>query len=144
MDGQVYNERMKLRVLIADDALFIHEVLKHHLSQYDVEIVGNAYTGSEAVSLALQTRPDLIFMDMAMPELNGINAAKKIFQLFPKTQIIAISSMANESLVAEAISVGCVDFIEKSFPIAQLQDAIQSVRSRIFSMQIKAKDVVNG
>lgn len=133
---------MKIRVLIVDDAPFIHEVLKSFLSRFHLEIIGHAYDGEEMVNLVMEKKPDLVFADMAMPKLNGIDATRKALDQLPSVQVIAMSSMASEHLIAEAVAAGCVDFVDKSFPLNHLTEAIDSVRARL--MQVREKEVVNG
>lgn len=133
---------MKIRVLVADDAPFIHEVLKAFFDRFEIDFIGSAYDGQELVQKALELKPDLIFVDMAMPRMNGIDASKRILDQLPSTQIIAMTSMPNESIITEAISAGCVDFVSKSFPIDHLTEAIDSVRARL--MQDLTKEAVNG
>lgn len=139
---QVYNGRMKIRVLIADDAPFIHEVLKAFFERFEIEFIGSAFDGVELVQLALELKPDLIFVDMAMPRMNGVDASRKVLDSLPETQIIAMTSMPSESIISEAIAAGCVDFVDKSFPIDHLTEAISSVRARI--LQVDIKEAVNG
>jgi DNA-binding NarL/FixJ family response regulator len=133
---------MKIRVLIADDAPFIHEVLKSYLGRFEIEIIGHAYDGEEMVSMVLEKQPDLVFADMAMPKLNGIDASRKVLDQIPHLQIIAMTSMPGESIIAEAIAAGCVDFIDKSFPVDHMGEAIESVRAKILGQT--AGEVVNG
>lgn len=133
---------MKIRVLIADDAPFIHEVLKSYLQRFEIEIVGHAYDGEEMVSIALEKQPDLVFADMAMPKLNGVDASRRLLDQIPQLQIIAMTSMPGETIIAEAIAAGCVDFIDKSFPVDHMTEAIESVRAKILGQT--AGEVVNG
>ena len=133
---------MKIRVLIADDAPFIHEVLKSYLQRFEIEIVGHAYDGEEMVSIALEKQPDLVFADMAMPKLSGVDASRRLLDQIPQLQIIAMTSMPGETIIAEAIAAGCVDFIDKSFPVDHITEAIESVRAKILGQT--AGEVVNG
>ena len=104
--------------------------------------IGSAYDGVELVQEALEKKPDLIFVDMAMPRMNGVDASRRILDILPDTQIIAMTSMPSESIISEAISAGCVDFVDKSFPIDHLTEAIDSVRARI--LHVDMKEAVNG
>lgn len=138
---QAYNKTMKLRAMIVDDAPFIHEVLENYLHKYEVEIVASAFDGKEAISIANQVRPNFILMDMALPELNGLDATIKIHQLHPEIRIIAMSSMAEESMICKAIEAGCYDFLDKAFASGHLAEIIEKLKEDILHIR---GEVVNG
>jgi two-component system chemotaxis response regulator CheY len=101
------------RVLIADDNLFMRTVIRNHLERAGFEIVAEAANGREAVKLYRQYKPDIVFMDITMPEMTGIEAIVEIRKVFSGARIIVCSAMGQESMVIDAIKAGAVDFIVK-------------------------------
>lgn len=102
-------------ILIVDDAKFIRLLLKDILSANGHNIVGEATDGSEAIMLYEQFKPDLVTMDIVMPQVSGVEAVKAIMAKDPNAKIIMISSMGQNSLVMESILEGAKDFIVKPF-----------------------------
>ncbi|HVG02559.1 MAG TPA: response regulator, partial [Nitrospira sp.] len=115
-----------IRTLIVDDHTMMRQGLKTLLGGYaDIEIIGEAANGQEAVERALQSRPDLIVMDVNMPLLNGVAATKEICTLLPKTKVIGLSyDMSTSRSMCEAGAVTCLD---KAFAIEQLYQVISQV-----------------
>lgn len=103
------------RVLVVDDAAFMRLSLKMLLEKSGFEVIGEAENGIKAVQLYKQLKPDLVTMDLTMPELGGIDAIKMIKIIDKDARIIVISSMGHEILVKEAIMAGAVSFIVKPF-----------------------------
>jgi two-component system, chemotaxis family, chemotaxis protein CheY len=119
---------MAKRVLITDDALFMRVTLKSILINGGYEVVGEATTGKEAVELFRQTKPDLVTMDITMPEMDGISAVREIRKVDPQAKIVMCSAMGQRNMVIEAVSAGAKDFIVKPF---QAEKVIQAVRRLI-------------
>ena len=116
----------KIRIFIADDQDLVRSGYKAILSTYpDFEIAGMAKDGNEAVELAQQLRPDVILMDIRMPDMNGIQATKIIKEVSPKTPVIALSAFAFEDTIREAKAVGCDDFMSKPFKVEDLIEIIK-------------------
>lgn len=103
------------RVLIVDDAAFMRLSLKTILEGCGFEVVGEANTGIKAIQLYKQLKPDLVTMDLTMPELGGVEAIKMIKVIDKDARIIVISSMGHEINVREAIVAGAISFILKPF-----------------------------
>ena len=104
-----------LRILIADD----HEVVRAGVrslleSQPDCEICGEAVTGHEAVALAQQLKPDVVVLDITMPELNGLHAARQILKTIPDVRVLILSMHESEQLVCEILDTGAHGYILKS------------------------------
>src|SRR5687767_2335631 len=97
-------------VLIADDAPFVREILRHILEKNGIEVIGEASDGEEAIRLAAQLSPAVILMDLVMPLRSGVEATKEILQTSPETRIIACSSLMHEGIISQAIEAGCCDF----------------------------------
>ena len=107
---------MNLRVLIVDDALFMRSVIKDILQTSGrYQVVGEAANGREAVEKFQQLHPDLITMDIVMPEIDGIQAVREILSADPKARIVMCSALGQEPLVIESIAAGARDFIVKPF-----------------------------
>lgn len=106
---------MAKTVLIVDDIEFVRKVLSDILTQAHYHVVGEATNGNEALQLFQKLEPDLVTMDVVMPEMSGIEATRKILKLNPNARVIIISAMGQENLVMEAIHVGAKDYVQKPF-----------------------------
>lgn len=105
----------KERILIVDDARFMRIMIRNILKDAGYEIVGEAETGKAAISLAKELKPDIITMDITMPDINGIQALEEILKTQPKTKIIMMSADDQSDTVREALNAGASDFISKPF-----------------------------
>jgi two-component system, chemotaxis family, chemotaxis protein CheY len=114
-----------MKILIVEDAIFIQEILKSLVLQSGHDVTAIAGTGESAVQAALRTRPDVIFMDLVLPGLSGVEATLRIKAILPQTRIIAMSTVGMETMVARAIEVGCSDYIVKPFSAADILNAIE-------------------
>jgi two-component system chemotaxis response regulator CheY len=112
-------------VLIVDDALFMRTVLKDILTKNGYEVIGEATNGFEAIEKYEELNPDIITMDITMPELDGIEALKKIMQINNDAKIIMCSAMGQQGIVVEAIKQGACDFIIKPFQPARVVQALE-------------------
>ncbi len=115
------------RILIVDDAKFMRLTLTNILKKANHEIVGEADNGRTAVEMYREFQPDLVTMDVTMPEMSGIEAVKEIRREFPDAKIIMCSAMGQQRMVVEAIETGAKDFIVKPFDEHRVLDAINRV-----------------
>lgn len=115
------------RVLVVDDAKFMRITLANILREAEHEVAGEAENGEEAVALYRDLQPDLVTMDITMPEKNGVEALKEIKSEFPQAKIIMCSAMGQQKMVVEAIEAGAKDFIVKPFDKSRVVEAIQRV-----------------
>jgi two-component system, chemotaxis family, chemotaxis protein CheY len=115
------------RVLIVDDAVVMRMMIKGILSKNGYEVVGEAQNGVEAVEKYKALSPDLVTMDMVMPEMDGITAVKAIVASDPGAKIIMCTSMGQQALVVEAIQAGAKSFITKPFQPPKMLETIQKV-----------------
>jgi two-component system chemotaxis response regulator CheY len=115
------------RILIVDDAKFMRLTLTNILKKANHEIVGEADNGRKAVQMYRELKPDLVTMDVTMPEMSGIEAVKEIRSEFPDAIIIMCSAVGQQRMVVEAIETGAKDFIVKPFDESRVLDAINRV-----------------
>ena len=106
---------MKKKVLIVDDAAFMRLSIKNMLSKYEFEIVGEAVNGAMGFEMYKSLRPDVVTMDITMPEMSGIESLKAIKAFDPNAKVIMVSAMGQEGMVKEAIINGAKTFIVKPF-----------------------------
>lgn len=123
-------EIMALRVLIVDDAAFMRMMIKDILSKNEYEVVGEAENGIAAIKLYKKLKPDLVTMDIIMPEMNGIEAVKGIISFDPQAKILMVSAMGQQFLVKEAIQAGAKDFIVKPFRPDNVLDTIEKIAGK--------------
>lgn len=121
---------MGKRILIVDDAAFMRMMIKNIVVKNGYEVVGEAENGRDAVELYRQHKPDLVTMDITMPEMNGIEGVKAIRDIDPKANIIMCSAMGQQAMVMEAIQAGAKDFIVKPFQQDRILQAIERVLAR--------------
>lgn len=117
------------RILIVDDAKFMRLTLTGILKKAEHEIVGEAENGREAIDLYRELKPELVTMDITMPEMSGLEAMKEIKQEFPEAKVIMCSAMGQQKMVVEAIEAGAKDFIVKPFDEGRVLDAVNRVLS---------------
>lgn len=118
---------MGKKILIVDDAAFMRMMLKNILTQNGYEIAGEASNGLEAVTLYKELKPDLVTMDITMPEMDGITAVKEIKKLDPEAKIIMCSAMGQQAMVIESIQAGARDFVVKPFQPDRVLEAVKKV-----------------
>jgi len=106
---------MANRVLIADDAAFMREMLRDILTDGGYEVVGEAADGNEAVSAFAKHNPDLVTLDIVMPRKSGLEALREIIAGHPGACVVMCSALGQEALVMEALEAGARDFIVKPF-----------------------------
>ncbi|WP_096186979.1 response regulator [Evansella halocellulosilytica] len=116
-----------MRILVTDDAAFMRMQLKDILTKLGHEVVGEAENGKVAIDLYKELKPDLVTMDITMPELDGVSALKEIKQVDPNATVIMCSAMGQQNMVVEAIQSGAKDFIVKPFNQERISEAIQKV-----------------
>ncbi len=118
---------MARTVLICDDAIFMRTMLGQILKQAGLQVVGEAETGAQAVERYRELLPDLVTMDIVMPDMGGIEAVRAIVKDFPEARILMCSAMGQQALVVEAIQAGARDFVVKPFQPSRVLEAVQRV-----------------
>jgi two-component system chemotaxis response regulator CheY len=118
---------MGKKILIVDDAAFMRMMIKDILVNNGYEILGEANNGLKAVELYRKERPDVVTMDITMPDMDGIAAVKEIRSQDPSAKIIMCSALGQQSMVMEAIQAGARDFIVKPFQPDRVLEALKKV-----------------
>ena len=113
--------------LITDDALFMRTALKNILTENGFEVVGEAENGAESVEMYASLKPDVVLMDITMPEMDGIEALRAIRAADPQARVVMCTAMGQKSLVVEAIGAGARDFVVKPFEAQRVVDAINKL-----------------
>lgn len=118
---------MTKTVLVVDDAAFMRIKLKDILEKNNYEVVGEAQNGIEAIEKYKELSPDIVTMDITMPEMDGVEALKEIKALDADAKILMCSAMGQQSMVMDAIRAGAVDFIVKPFDTERVIHALDKV-----------------
>jgi DNA-binding NarL/FixJ family response regulator len=136
---------MATRVLLADDHLIVRQGVKALLEGSGLEVVGEASDGQQAVALAEKLRPDVAVLDLTMPRLNGLDAARQILQHNPRTSIVLLTMHTEEHHVAAALRAGVRAYLVKTQAAEDLLQAIREVmRGQIFLSSAVSRVVVDG
>ena len=115
------------KILIVDDAAFMRMMIKDILTKNGYEVVAEAANGVETVELYKSHQPDLVTMDITMPEMDGIEAVKQIKAVNPAAKVIMCSAMGQQSMVMDAIKAGANDFIVKPFQADRVLEAVKKI-----------------
>ncbi len=115
------------KVLVTDDAIFMRRMLSDILKSGGYEVVAEAANGKESVDQYKKTKPDIVTMDIIMPEMGGIDAVKEIVGHDKKARILMVSAMGQQQLVVEAIQAGAKDFIVKPFESSRVLSALERI-----------------
>ena len=116
---------MNYTALVCDDSIFMRTMVGDILRGAGFEIVGEAETGTQAVAKYFELKPDLVTMDIVMPEMGGIDAVKAITKEDKHAKIVMCSALGLQALVVEAIQAGAKDFVLKPFQPARVLEAVQ-------------------
>jgi two-component system chemotaxis response regulator CheY len=116
---------MAINVLIVDDLAFIKIVLRDILEKSGFRVVGEASNGAQAITMYQDTRPDVVLMDITMPDMDGLTALKKIREIDPAACIIICSALGQQRLIMQAIQLGAKDFIVKPFQPLRVISALK-------------------
>ena len=118
---------MAKNVLICDDAAFMRMMIKNVLTKGGYNVVGEAENGAKAVEKYKELSPDLVLMDITMPEMDGIQALKEIKKIDGGAKVIMCSAMGQQAMVVESIQAGAKDFIVKPFQEDRVLEAVKKV-----------------
>jgi two-component system chemotaxis response regulator CheY len=129
-----------VRYTIADDAPFVHELIRNIIPDEGFKFIGSAFNGSEAIDIIKKTLPDVIFLDFVMPVKNGVEVAKEAKLLWPEIKIIGMSTIDDERIIADAKKHGVDEFIEKPFTKDSIIEALAKVGFEIDRNQQKTSN----
>ncbi len=121
---------MKTRCLIVEDAAFLREVYRFTLKNENIEIVGEAIDGMDAMIKINNLKPELVLLDLVLPLKNGIDILKEIGRISPNSKCIVISSIEEQEVIDKAMALGALKYLTKPFTKVQLLEAIQTVTKK--------------
>lgn len=116
---------MATRVLVVDDQPFMRMVVKNVLTPNGFEVVGEAADGKAAIEAFARLKPDLVTLDVVMPNLDGLGALKEIRKLDPHARVLMVTSAGQHSMVQEALRQGAVGYVTKPFQAPQMLQAVR-------------------
>ena len=118
----------RIRVLIVDDHSVVRDGLKSVLElQNDIEVVGQAENGKDALKKVGELGPDIVVMDIMMPEMNGLEATKEIYKKYPRTRVVMLSQYDDEANILASEQIGAYGFIPKRAASSQVVNAIRAI-----------------
>lgn len=129
---------MERTVLVVDDLAFVRKTLIEVLTRNHFQVVGEAKNGKEAIDLYQKLKPELVTMDIVMPELGGIEATKHITKIDKAAKVVIVSAMGQENMIMDAINAGAKDFILKPFTEDEIIKTLEHVLSGSEQMSKKA------
>ncbi len=115
---------MSIKLVIVDDAPFIREVVRHVVQDSNIQVIGEAQDGAEAVEVVKKLQPHVVLMDLVMPRKSGIDATREILAIMPQVKIVACSTLDQETMVLKALEAGCCSYVVKPFKKDELLKAI--------------------
>lgn len=118
---------MMARVMIVDDAEFMRMVIRDILLKHGHEVVAEVSDGEEAVQTYLEVKPDLVLMDIIMPDMNGKEALQKLLLIDPDAKVVMCSSLGQQALITESMKIGAMGFIIKPFEPDGMLDVIKKI-----------------
>ena len=122
---------MKARVLVVDDAIFMRKMISDILEGNGMEVVGEADTGALAVEKYKELKPDLVMMDIIMPEMNGIDAVRQIVASDSQARIIMCSALGQQALVQDSMTAGAKDFLIKPFNPSRVIEVVSKILNQV-------------
>jgi NarL family two-component system response regulator LiaR len=121
------NTEKTIRVLIVDDHAMVRTGLATFLEVIDdLDLAGQAADGTEAVALCARLQPDVVLMDLVMPEMDGVTATRIIRERWPETQVIALTSFQEKELVKDALQAGAISYLLKNVSMDDLSEAVRA------------------
>lgn len=137
------SELKVIRVMIVDD----HAVVRGGLSKFlqvhkDLELVGEAENGKEAIRLAEQLRPDVVLMDLKMPEMDGVAATRELRQRHPNTRVLVLTSFAEDNMVQGALQAGATGYLLKNVSVSELATAIRAAHAGRMTLSSEATEAL--
>jgi DNA-binding NarL/FixJ family response regulator len=116
---------MSIRLMLADDHRMLREGLSRSMSEHGFDVVGEARDGVEAVTMACNVRPEVILMDVTMPEMDGVEACRQVRAALPETRIVMLTMHADQEVLANAIRAGACGYLVKDCSTEEIADAVR-------------------
>mgnify|MGYP000989377452 CR=1 FL=1 len=121
---------MKAKILIADDSAYMRSILKDLLLRNGYDVAGEAENGKDVLALYEKLKPDVVAMDIMMPEMSGIQALKEIKEKYPEARVVMAAAMGQQNLVVEAVRAGASEFFIKPVQAERVVEAIEKTLQR--------------
>jgi two-component system, chemotaxis family, chemotaxis protein CheY len=115
------------RVMIVDDAELMRMVIKDILLMHGHEVVAEVNDGEEAIQIYLEVKPDLVLMDLILPNMDGKKALQKLLAIDPEAKVVLCSSLGQQALITESMKIGAMGFIVKPFEVNGMLDVIKKI-----------------
>lgn len=131
---------MKAKILIADDSAYMRSILKDLLLRNGYDVIGEAENGREVIELYGKLKPDVIAMDIMMPEMSGTQALKELKERYPEARVVMSALMGQQNLVVEAIRAGAAEFFIKPVQAERVVEAIDKALQRRTDSFIQQKE----
>ncbi|RMH73696.1 MAG: DNA-binding response regulator [Actinomyces sp.] len=116
---------MTIRLMLADDHRMLREGLSRSMTEHGFDVVGEARDGVEAVNMAYGLKPDVILMDVTMPEMDGVEACRQVRTLVPETRVVMLTMHADQDVLANAIRAGACGYLVKDCSTEEIADAVR-------------------
>lgn len=123
----LFFRRIEMKVLIVDDSMMIRKALERYSVQLKMEIVGTAGNGREAIDLFQKLSPDVVTLDITMPEMDGLSALKEMKKINPAAHVIVISALNSKDVMVQALNMGAAGYIVKPFTPEKLKEQFDEI-----------------
>ena len=132
-----------ITVVIVDDHLLVRSGLEAVLTLFDdIRLVAEADNGTEGVVVCRREQPDVVLMDLVMPDMNGVEATRRVLEACPRTRVVALTSFTDEGLIEETLRAGAIGYLMKNVSADQLADAIRAAHAGRSTLAPEAADVL--
>jgi len=115
----------KIKVMIVDDSAIIRQAIQKHLQDFNIEVVGNAEDGKVALEVFQKTRPDVVTLDITMPEVDGLTVLEEILKIDKNVKVMVVTALSDKSTGLKAIKLGAKSFLPKPFTPEKLRSSFE-------------------
>jgi two-component system chemotaxis response regulator CheY len=115
----------KIKVLIVDDSLIIREAIRKHLTHFNIEVVGTAENGKVALELFKEKDPDVVTLDITMPEIDGLTVLAEMLKIKQDIKVMVVTALSDKATGLKAIKLGAKSFLPKPFTPEKIQESFQ-------------------